>query len=348
MRRVAVAALTLLLVGAAEPARAFAPHQTRPAGGSSNCPQRDHWITSSSSSPVIWHANPNFGANIHGSVAQVGDTLATSFATWTSAPSSNLSSLRGADLSLANPNATDGQNVISFNTTQSLPPGVLAVTFTTTSDVAGEEFPAGSGQHTQFVGQLLDSDIIFNPTVHFAVPTALNAPECLDASGNPICYDLQSLATHEIGHVFGLSHTGVWGAMLWPFAPTQGSFTRELSSDDRAGIATLYPSSNFASTTGKISGRVLNAFGQRTFGAHVVAVSTTNGATVVSTIAAGQCVNNQMVYDGSYLLEGLDPGSYQVFAEPLDGPTTQDQYSGFFGGFSSPPTGDTGFTTRAH
>ena len=348
MRRAAIAALALVLASGAEPARAFVPHQTRPADSSNTCPQRDRWITSSSTSPVIWQVNPNLGPKIHGSLAQVGDTLNTSFATWTSAPNTNLSSLRGADLILADPNATDGRNVISFIPTQSLPPGVLAVTFTTTSDVAGEEFPAGTGQHSQFVGQLLDADIIFNPSEHFAVPAALNSPDCLDASGNPICYDLQSLGTHEIGHLLGLSHTGVWGAMLWPFAPTQGTFTRDLSADDRAGIATLYPSSSFPFATGKISGRVLNAFGQRTFGAHVVAVSTTNGATVVSTIATGLCINNQMIYDGSYLLEGLDPGSYQVFAEPLDGPTTQSEYTGFFGGFNSPPTVDTGFTTRAH
>lgn len=346
LRSKSYALVALFLLGGLEPALGFTPGATAPAGQALACPARDR-LAASAALPVVWRLNPTLGSNLRGELSSVVSMLNDSFAAWTTAPNTNLAAARGADATTRD-HAADGQNVLSFTPTQPLGIGVLAVTFTIVSDVAGEEFPAGSGQRSQFVGQILDADILFNANENFAVPLQLNSPSCLDANSNNICWDLQSVATHEIGHLFGLSHTGVWGAMVWPFAPPQGTFARQLSADDQAGIASLYPSSSFAATTGQISGRVLTALGARTFGAHVVAVDAASGSTVVSTIAAGTCVNNQMNYDGSFLIEGLPPGEYQLFAEPLDGPSTQGDYNSFFGGFLARPAVDTGFATRPH
>lgn len=340
-RRTILSVVLVLLLAA--PVHAFSPGMTHPTGSTAACPQKNRWAASGF--PVIWHMNPSLGPRIHGDSAAVGVMLEASFATWTSAPNTVLMAQRGADTTLRDP-ALDGTNVLSLNPSQALGPGVLGITFVVTSDVAGEEFPPGSGRHTEFVGQIVDADILFNANENLAVPSALGASECLDASGNNICYDLQSIAAHEIGHLFGLSHSAIWGALMWPFAPPAGNFQRALLADDQAGIASLYATASFASAAGQIAGRVVNAFGQPVFGAHVVAVNTTTGASVVGTVAAGRCVNGQYVYDGSYLVEGLDPGGYFVYAEPLDGPTSPGDLGAFFGGLILRPAVDTGFTTR--
>ena len=48
------------------------------------------------------------------------------------------------------------------------------------------------------------------------------------------------MATHEVGHFFGLDHSAVISAVMYPAAPT---LLTTLSYDDVAGIASLYPKS---------------------------------------------------------------------------------------------------------
>ena len=54
------------------------------------------------------------------------------------------------------------------------------------------------------------------------------------------------------------------------------------------------------------------------FGAHVVALDT-EGNAVVSTLTE---------LDGTYQISGLSPGSYALYAEPLDGPVTESSIGG--------------------
>ena len=51
--------------------------------------------------------------------------------------------------------------------------------------------------------------------------------------------DLLGVALHEIGHVLGMDHTGVNGAVMHPIAKG-GKSDRKLHSDDIAGIQKLY------------------------------------------------------------------------------------------------------------
>jgi hypothetical protein len=94
-------------------------------------------------------------------------------------------------------------------------PGVLAFTRVIVADRMGIQ--VGAGPVATELGQILDADIYFNPNdifVTFAAPQVLAA--------NPKSYDLESLMTHELGHALGFSHSNVWSAMMFPFAPTPG------------------------------------------------------------------------------------------------------------------------------
>lgn len=51
-------------------------------------------------------------------------------------------------------------------------------------------------------------------------------------------FDLETVALHEIGHLLGLHHSSVEGAIMWP-SIMEGT-TKGLDADDIAGINALY------------------------------------------------------------------------------------------------------------
>lgn len=181
----------------------------------------------------------------------------------------------------------DGHNVITFVDT---PDNRNAI------EMAGD--PLGLTLSFFVNGELIESDVIFNPTVLFS--TTVDTDTELFEKG---LQDIETVATHEFGHVVGLHHTGVESATMWPLASVLG---RTLDADDVAGARALYPS---AQPGGTISGTVTVA-GQPAFGAQVVAVNAQGG------IAASALT----LPDGTYAVEALPADIYTVYAEPLDGP----------------------------
>lgn len=133
---------------------------------------------------------------------------------------------------------------------------------------------------------------------------------------------------------------------MFPFAPPPGQFTgvrpgaqsldAPLSDDDRTGLRVLYPDPSDTTHVGAIQGHVLPAnplalpvspLGVTgVFPAQVVAVDNATGAVAAATIAGWTCSDpGPPQFDGSYAFERLLVGasqSYQVYAEPLDGPVT--------------------------
>jgi hypothetical protein len=233
----------------------------------------------------------------------------------------------------------DGINTLCFD--QSDPGftlGVLAFTRVVSADALGVQISPSTPPST-FVGQILDADSLFlsgNSSVTFATPAALPA--------NPNAYDLESIVTHERGHSFGFNHSGVWGAMMFPFAPPPGQITggrptaqspdAPLSDDDRTGLRILYPNPNDIQHTGSIGGHVLpanplalplspaNVTGM--FPAQVVAVNNATGTVAAAVIGGWSCSGaGPAQFDGTYSLQRLLVGnsqSYRIYAEPLDGP----------------------------
>jgi hypothetical protein len=297
--------------------------------GSPNSPH--HWDTGTGAFPVTWNLNPSTKTNVTGS-RSVHDVIAASFATWQSAPDTALSFLaEGSTTTVTSQtNSPSNQNLICFVCTDAdftQDSSTLAVTISTTADRAGES--DGHGGSTKFAGQIVKADILFNPNVTYSTGSG--------GSGE----DLQVIATHEIGHFFGLDHSAVVRAIMFPFASNMTT----LSYDDVAGISTVYPSTSQAFAPGAISGHVTRA-GVGVFGAHVFADSTTGDLPIGGNIRKTP-IGTLTAPDGSYTIRGIPADSYQVVAEPLDDPVTKsdvDSYPSAFGQTNL----QTNFTTRWH
>jgi Matrixin len=211
------------------------------------------------------------------------------------------------------------------------------------------------------VGEILDADIYFNPSdsrTSHATPLAL--------TGTPSAYDMESILTHEMGHSLGFTHSAVWSAMMFPFAPTVGTFrgTRpslgqpdaSLGEDDRTGLGVVYRDPSDTLRVGAIRGHILNANPLSlpasppgvtgVFGSHVVAVDAGSGAVVGDTVGVWSCnAPGPAEFDGSYAIDRLPTGSsYQVYAEPLNGAVDPSQISNATASVCRNSTSDRGWS----
>ena len=204
-------------------------------------------------------------------------SISASFGAWTAVPGTTFNTTNHpgliaplARVTAANScsndqeNNVDGLNTICFNQSSvAFTTGVLAFTRVITANAPGVSI--GASGPAAFAGQILDADILFrnDNQATYATPAALATPQGQGA------YDLESLLTHELGHWFGLDHSAVWRALMFPFAPPPGQFLGDrptaqapdgpLSDDDRAGIRSLYPDPTDSVNIGTISGRILPA-----------------------------------------------------------------------------------------
>jgi hypothetical protein len=163
-------------------------------------------------------------------------------------------------------------------------------------------------------GATTESDIFLNSVFDWTV----------DPNGQSGRFDVQSITTHEIGHLLGLGHSALGEtqlipaggrsviakqAVMFPIAfPAGTTLDRTLQQDDQAGIQDIYGSDAFKQRTGSINGRVtLNGAGL--FGAHVIVSNIATGG-----LTGGFTLDNS----GSFVISSLTPGFYLVRVEPLD------------------------------
>ncbi len=332
------------------------PDVRQPASvsGGSACPVRSHHLAGTASIAFRWSTalgtNPTViltqDQTASGRLTEIEQVIQQAFAVWinvagTALTPSSLSPL--TRVSNSNACGSDGINSICFDQPDAaFTPGVLAFTRVVTADRIGVQL-GGSAVSTE-VGQILDADVYFNPTnslITFSTPRVLAA--------NPKSYDLESILTHELGHTLGFSHSAIWSAMMFPFAPAPGTFSgmrptvqqpdSPLGDDDRAGLRVLYPSPADTAFAGQIEGRILPANPLSLpaappgvtgiFGAHIVALDSTTGDVVAGTVGGWSCAAPGPVqFDGSYELDGLATGrSYKIYVEPLNGAVMPSEIS---------------------
>lgn len=141
-------------------------------------------------------------------------------------------------------------------------------------------------------GKITDADVLFNG-VDWSFTT----------TGEPGSFDVQDVAAHELGHVLGLDHSAWGGATMYPFVDQSITAHRSVSLDEVAGLREAYPTQTF----GRLRGTVERGDGSPVAGAHVVARN-----------AAGRTVGGALTdEDGDYLLPGLPPDTYTVYAVPV-------------------------------
>jgi hypothetical protein len=301
------------------------------------------WSTALSGAPVTIVTTDQTPA---GRLNEIETAVLESFAVWTGVSGTTLQPASLAALSRTSTQDAcrfDGANSLCFDQSDgAFTPGVLAFTRVVAADHLGAQI--GSSPGATQLGQILDADVYFNPgdsrTV-FATPSALPA--------NPSAYDFESVLIHELGHFFGFSHSAVWRAMMYPFAPAPGTFTgtrpnaqqpdAPLADDDRTGLRVLYPDTADTAHAGTISGRILPANPLSLplspsgvtgiYGAQVVALDAVTGSVVAALLSDWSCSGSGPAqFDGSYRLERLRVGaSYKLYAEPLTGPASPSTVS---------------------
>ncbi len=149
-------------------------------------------------------------------------------------------------------------------------------------------------------------------------------------NGSRTDFDRPSTELHELGHTLGLAHSSAgWpigkdGALEPQFSEevaTMHPFSigttdrRTLEPDDVASLSELYPEPSFRTTTGTITGTVTRCgSGEPVLGANVRAINVANKAIQLSRLTGFDGKT-----DGSYTINGLPPGDYEVVVEPLAG-----------------------------
>jgi Matrixin len=332
------------------------PDVRQPASvsGGSACPVKAHRLTAAGSITERWSTALGtapvtiitLDQTVTGRLNEIEQVITTALGVWTGVSGTTLLPASVAPLArvaAATSCGSDGVNSICFDQPDSaFTPGVLAFTRVITADKIGTQL--GSGPAATQLGQILDADVYFNPSdsqVTFATPAALPA--------NQKAYDLESILTHELGHSFGFSHSAVWDAMMYPFAPAPGTLTgtrpslqqpdAPLGDDDRTGLRVLYPDPADTVHTGSIAGHIVPANPLSLpaappgvtgiFGSHVVAVDATSGVVIGATIGGWSCAApGPAQFDGSYAIDRLSVShSYTVYAEPLNGVVDPSQVS---------------------
>ena len=231
------------------------------------------------------------------SANQLQAAATQSFGTW-AAVTTATSSASFAGFTNAEPVRDDGATVIGFQVHSELERTLGVTSFTV----------------DRTNGALVEADIFLNS--FFDWSTASN--------GEPNRFDVQSILTHEIGHLLGLGHSllgetelrpqggrRVIGkrSVMFPIAYAVGTtLDRTLQDDDRAGLSATYPTGQFLHDKGSVMGHV-TLDGAGIFGAHVVAFNTKTQEMV-----GGFSLNG----GGQFSIDGLTPGVYILRVEPLD------------------------------
>ncbi|MGH9659930.1 MAG: carboxypeptidase regulatory-like domain-containing protein, partial [Bryobacteraceae bacterium] len=126
------------------------------------------------------------------------------------------------------------------------------------------------------------------------------------ASGPSFHEAFFNTVVHEMGHALGLQHTFTSSAMSTEVTRST-TLARPIDADDAAGLSALYPSRNFAPSTGSLAGRV--TYQGTNQGVHM--------ASVVAIRPGGIAVSALTDPDGRYRIDGLAPNPYQLYVHPL-------------------------------
>lgn len=225
---------------------------------------------------------------------------------WNTVPTSTIRLTFGGLISAGNTVALGPSQVspgvdVAFDS--DIPPGIRAQTSITKWDYSGVT-------GASFI-PILRSRISLRPDL-----TQYPDPTYPNGTVATVTYDESFFETvvHEFGHSLGLQHSLTSGAMAQ--ATTRGTTkSHPLTPDDAAGVSLLYPTADFASSTGSITGQVTATDNTGINMASVVVISPNGGA-----------ISNLTNPDGTYRIDGIPPGIYYIYVHPLPPAGATDAY----------------------
>ena len=150
-------------------------------------------------------------------------------------------------------------------------------------------------------GKIVEADVVLNPYQQFSTDGSFGT------------FDLESVLTHEIGHLLGLDHSIALAATMYSQQGKNGTFSlpafapRSLAEDDLAGIRSLYGAKlEDGNCCGGVSGTLTSFDGKLLVGWQVWAEEVATGKlfAVVST-------NDK----GLWVIGGLPNGKYQIITQ---------------------------------
>jgi len=242
-------------------------------------------------------------------LADYQNAIRSAFETWDAIPTAEIQMEDAGNSDEKYASATDGLNLISFQDDHfPFPNGVLAVTAKTL------QISAGGTE-----AEILDADIIFNPS--YILDPVHSFAILEEGDSVTEAFDIQSVATHEIGHVLGMIHSGVYSSTMF-FMLGYGTSERVLGADDMAWASYRYQNGDFLPNHGMISGRV-------TYGdLGDVAVPSSHPPVAGALVLAIDTDTQEKFHaytdaDGNYTvpiyMDGTATDEYWIHIQPLDG-----------------------------
>jgi hypothetical protein len=257
------------------------------------------------------------------------NSLTNAFNTWQNATNptdqavTNISFAFGtASASLPQAPTLDCKNVIGFadpNASTDFSTGVIAfalISTTPNGDIPGSNCPAYTTP-CPIANCIIDVDIMFNPSPPIPFQSSGTGGGFATANATSNQYDLQSIATHEIGHLMGLDHSNIAHAVMYPYGDTSSiGVHSSLWTDDLAGVGHLYPGPGTADGSG-IKGTVTLG-GNGLYAAVVQAIDATTGNVVTESLTDPSGNYQLRLYNGTYYVyvQSLAPYTYTAGTPP--------------------------------
>jgi Matrixin len=165
-------------------------------------------------SPIVNFSinNPGFNDEGAGTIQQQNQALSDAANTWNTQGQANITAQANGNTNITNVAVDETNAIIVRNATNPDNTNALA-----TARWSWDE-----------QGRILDCDIVF-----------WDEPHAFSAIGLANATDIQSVATHEIGHCLGLGHSPVRDAVMFE-SIRAGEIKRQLHQDDVFGIQTIY------------------------------------------------------------------------------------------------------------